>query len=701
MAASLLIPAVLFGQESNPLLAPWKGPYGGVPPFEKVEVKHFMPAFEVAIPNALKEIDAIANNPKPATFSNTIEAMELAGQQYDRVVRVYYVWTSNLNSPEVEAIQTKISVMLSEYDDKVKQNSALFKRIEAVYEGKEYATLNSEQKRLVWNYHNNFVLSGAKLNPEQKKQISEINQELTTLYTKFGNNQLADEAKKHVLISSEADLAGLPADLKEGYAQAAKDAGKTGWLINNTRSAVEPFLSAADNRELRKQVWQMFINRGDNGDENDNNKIISQIVALRQRKAKVMGYATHAHLRLADKMAKTPERAMQLMEQVWKPAVKMVSEEVDLMTEVAKKRGENITIEPWDYRYYMEKVRQDKYNVNSEALKPYFQMDLLREGMFMVAGKLFDLGFKPAKDVPVFHPDVKVWEVYNLTTNKHVGLWYFDPYARAGKNSGAWMTDYRAQHKLGKGSTTLVSNNSNFIKGKPGEAVLVSMDDANTLFHEFGHALHGLCSDVTYPSVSGTNTPTDFVEFPSQLLEDWLLTPEVLNKYVLHYQTKQPIDAATITRIQSMGTFNQGFSTVEALSGALVDMKLHLSLAPSIDADEFERTTLQELGMPKEMVMRHRMPQFGHVFSSDQYSAGYYSYLWADVLTSDCFEAFLEGDGPYDKAVAKKLKTYIFAAGNTRDQAEAYKLFRGRDASPEALMRKRGFAPKKDFKKKK
>ena len=701
MAASLLIPALLFGQETNPLLETWKGPYGGVPPFDKVKVSQFLPAFEVAIPNALKEIDAIANNPKPATFSNTIEALELSAQQYDRVVRVYYVWTSNLNSPEVEAIQTKISVMLSEYDDKVKQNAALFKRIEAVYTGKEYATLNAEQKRLVWNYHNNFVLSGAKLSPEQKKQISEINQELTTLFTKFGNNQLADEAKKHVLVSTEAELAGLPNDLKEGYASAAKEAGKTGWLINNTRSAVEPFLSSADNRTLRKQVWEMFINRGDNGDENDNNKIISQIYVLRQRKAKIMGFATHAHLRLSDKMAKTPERAMELMEQVWKPAVKMVGEEVALMTEVAKKRGENITIEPWDYRYYMEKVRQDKYNVNSEALKPYFQMDLLREGMFMVAGKLFDLGFKPAKDVPVFHPDVKVWEVYNLTTNKHVGLWYFDPYARAGKNSGAWMTDYRAQHKIGKGSTTLVSNNSNFIKGKPGEAVLVSMDDASTLFHEFGHALHGLCSDVTYPSVSGTNTPTDFVEFPSQLLEDWLLTPEVLNKYVLHYQTKQPIDAATIARIQSMGTFNQGFSTVEALSGALVDMKLHLSLAPSIDADAFERTTLQELGMPKEMVMRHRMPQFGHVFSSDQYSAGYYSYLWADVLTSDCYEAFLEGNGPYDKTVAKNLKTYIFAAGNTHDQAEAYKLFRGRDASPEALMRKRGFAPKKDYTKKK
>jgi len=589
--------------------------------------------------------------------------------------------------------------MLAEHDDKVKQNSALFKRIEAVYNNEAKEVLTGEQKRLVWLYHTNFVLAGAKLNAADKFAVGTINQELTKLYTKFGNNLLADESNKYVHFEGDNFMKGIPANLMEVYLSAAQEKNMPGYLISNTRSAVEPFLSNADDAEARKQVYEMFVNRGDGGDTSDNNKIIASILRFRQQKARLLGFPTYAHYRLSDKMAKTPENAMDLMVRVWHPALAKVKEEVELMKKVAKEKGENITeIHPWDYRYYMEKVRQEKYNVNSEELKPYFQLELLREGMFMVAGKLFDLGFKPAKDVPVFHPDVRVWEVYNLTTKKHVGLWYFDPYARPGKNSGAWMTDYRAQHKIGLGSTTLVSNNSNFIKGKPGEPVLVSLDDASTLFHEFGHALHGLSSNVTYPSLAGTSTPTDFVEFPSQLLEDWLLTPEMLSKYILHYQTKKPIDEKMIKNLENLSAFNQGFSTVEALSGALVDMRIHLSNEPEIDPDNFESTTLAELNMPKEIVMRHRLPQFGHVFSSDGYSAGYYSYLWADVLTSDCLEAFWEGEGLFDKKVAAKLKKYIFSAGNTKDQEEAYVLFRGRKATPDALLRKRGFAPPKAFK---
>jgi len=701
LAAFLLLqlPLVVFGQETNPLLQPWKGAYGGLPPFDKVKTPDFLPAYKKAVPAAYAEIEKIAQNPVKPNFKNTIEAMELAGAQLDRLNRIYFVWTSNLNSPEVEKAQGVVNPMLAEHDDKVKQNSALFKRIEAVYNNEAKEVLTGEQKRLVWLYHTNFVLAGAKLNAADKFAVGTINQELTKLYTKFGNNLLADESNKYVHFEGDNFMKGIPANLMEVYLSAAQEKNMPGYLISNTRSAVEPFLSNADDAEARKQVYEMFVNRGDGGDTSDNNKIIASILRFRQQKARLLGFPTYAHYRLSDKMAKTPENAMDLMVRVWHPALAKVKEEVELMKKVAKEKGENITeIHPWDYRYYMEKVRQEKYNVNSEELKPYFQLELLREGMFMVAGKLFDLGFKPAKDVPVFHPDVRVWEVYNLTTKKHVGLWYFDPYARPGKNSGAWMTDYRAQHKIGLGSTTLVSNNSNFIKGKPGEPVLVSLDDASTLFHEFGHALHGLSSNVTYPSLAGTSTPTDFVEFPSQLLEDWLLTPEMLSKYILHYQTKKPIDEKMIKNLENLSAFNQGFSTVEALSGALVDMRIHLSNEPEIDPDNFESTTLAELNMPKEIVMRHRLPQFGHVFSSDGYSAGYYSYLWADVLTSDCLEAFWEGEGLFDKKVAAKLKKYIFSAGNTKDQEEAYVLFRGRKATPDALLRKRGFAPPKAFK---
>jgi peptidyl-dipeptidase Dcp len=677
---------------SNPLLREWTGPYGGVPPFDEIKVEHFIPALEAAMAENLAEIDRIANNPEPPTFENTIAAMERSGRALDRAGTAYSIWGSTLNTPEFQAVEQEMAPRLAAFSDKITQNDALFRRIEAINNSPEKARLTQEQQRLVWLVHNNFVRAGARLSPAAKERMSAINQELAGLFTKFGQNVLTEEGSQFITIEKESDLAGLPQWLREGAAAAAAAKGQNGKrVIPNTRSSVDPFLTYSDNRALREKAWRMFVNRGDNGGAQDNNKIITDILRLRAERAKLLGYETHAHWRVENTMAKTPERTMELMEAVWTPAVARVREEVADMQQVANKEGAKITIEPWDYRYYAEKVRKEKYDLDENAIKPYMQLDELREGMFWVAGELFNFNFAPVSNVPVYHPDVRVWEVTDKTSGAHVGVWFFDPYAREGKNSGAWMNAYRAQQRLDGNTTTIVSNNSNFVKGAPGEPVLISWDDASTLFHEFGHALHGLSSNVTYPTVSGTNVFRDYVEFPSQLLEHWLSTPEVLNRFAVHYQTGEPIPAALVERIKRADTFNQGFETVEYLASALVDMKMHLAGDRPIDADAFERQTLAELGMPREIVMRHRTPHFNHVFSGDGYSAGYYSYLWSDVLTADAYGAFTEGSGPYDPAVAARLRDNIFSVGNTIDPAEGYRRFRGRDPQVAALMAKRGF----------
>jgi peptidyl-dipeptidase Dcp len=678
--------------ETNPLLAEWTGNYGGVPAFDKVKVEDFKPALETAMAENLKEIDAIANSPAAPTFENTIAEMERAGAMLDRVGSIYNVWTSVMSTPELRAVEREMGPKLAAFSDKITQNSALFKRIEAVYNSPKKSKLTPEQQRLTWRYYTNFVRAGAKLGDTEKARLSEINQSLAGLYTRFSQNLLADENDPYVELGSEADLAGLPQSLRDAAAATAESKGMKGkWAIANTRSSVDPFLTYSDRRDLREKVWRMFVNRGDNGDKNDNNAIIPQTLQLRAERAKLLGFATHAHWRLENAMAKTPERAMELMEAVWKPAVGRVKEEVADMQALADRSGAKITIEPWDYRYFMEKVRKERYDLDQNEIKPYMQLEKMREGMFWVAGELFGFNFAPVTDVPVNHPDVRVWKVTDKKSGRYIGLWYFDPYARTGKRSGAWMNAYRSQEKMDRPVTTIVSNNSNFVKGKPGEPVLISWDDALTLFHEFGHALHGLSSNVKYPSLSGTAVARDYVEFPSQLLEHWLSTPEVLSRFALHYETGKPIPQALVDKIKKTTTFNQGFATVEYLASALVDMKLHLAGSQTIDADAFERETLAQLGMPREIVMRHRTPQFGHVFSSDGYSAGYYSYLWSDVLTADAYGAFTEGKGPYDKKVAARLTKYIFSVGNTMDPAEAYRKFRGRDPQVDALMKKRGF----------
>jgi peptidyl-dipeptidase Dcp len=682
--------------DDNPLLAKWEGPYGGIPPFDRVEIPLFKPALEAAMAEELAETERIANNQAPPDFENTIVALERTGQSLNRVGTLYGVWGATMSSPDYQAVQREMAPRLAAFNDQITQNEALFKRIEAVYNSPAKAKLTPEQQRLVWLYYTNFVRAGARLNPEAKKRLSQINQQLAGLYTKFSLNVLAEETDQFIVLKSEEELAGLPQSLRDAAAAAAESKKQQPgtWVIMNTRSSIDPFLTYSDRRDLREKAWRMFVNRGDNGGEHDNNAIITEILQLRAERAKLLGYPTHAHWRLENSMAKTPEKAMELMEAVWKPAVARVHEEVTDMQALADKEGAKLKIEPWDYRYYMEKVRKAKYDLDQNEIKPYLQLEKLREGIFWVAGELFNFNFTPVTNVPVAHPDIRVWEVTDKTTKKHIGLWYFDPYARAGKRSGAWMNAYRSQERVNGEITTIVSNNSNFVKGKPGEPVLISWDDATTMFHEFGHALHGLNSNVTYPSLSGTAVPRDYVEFPSQLLEHWLSTPEVLQKFALHYQTGKPIPQELVDKIKRSATFNQGFATVEYLSAALVDMKLHLAGDKKIDPDAFERETLAQLGMPKEIVMRHRTPQFLHVFSSDGYSAGYYSYLWSDVITADAFGAFVEGKGPYDRAVAERLRKYVFSVGNTVDPAEAYRAFRGRDPKVDALMKKRGFATK-------
>jgi peptidyl-dipeptidase Dcp len=677
---------------ANPLLAKWTGPYGGVPPFAQVQVEHFKPALEAAMEENRREIAAIVNTPGAPTFENTIVALEAAGKTFSDVETLYGIWSSSLSTPDFQALQREMAPKLAAFDDEIYQNAGLFQRIEAVYNSPDKAKLTPEQQRLTWLHYTRFVRAGAKLDATAKQRLSAINQRLASLYTSFSQNVLADEEGYTVVLESEADLAGLPDSVRAGAAAAAESRGLKGkWVITNTRSSMEPFLTYSARRDLREKVWRHYVNRGDNGDARDNNAIISEVLKLRAERAKLLGYKTHAHWRLENTMAKTPERAMELMEAVWKPAVARVQEEVRDMQAVADKEGAKLRIEPWDYRYYAEKVRKAKYDLDQNEVKPYLQLEKLREGMFWVAGELFGFAFTPVQDVPVYHPDVRVWEVKDRDSGRHVGLWYFDPYARPGKRSGAWMNAYRSQERFRGEVTTIVSNNSNFVKGAPGEPVLISWEDASTLFHEFGHALHGLSSNVTYPSLAGTSVARDYVEFPSQLLEHWLSTPEVLNTYALHSQTGKPIPRELVARIEKAATFNQGFATVEYLSSALIDMKLHLAGDTPIDADAFERDTLQALGMPKQIVMRHRTPQFGHVFASDGYSAGYYSYLWSDTLTADAFEAFTAGKGAYDKAVAERLRKHVFSVGNTLDPAEGYRGFRGRDAGIDALMRKRGF----------
>ncbi|GAA0742901.1 M3 family metallopeptidase [Gaetbulibacter jejuensis] len=676
----------------NILLQEWTGPYQGVPAFDKMKVEDIKEAMEIGMELGLKDIEAIANNPEPPTFENTIVAMERSAEELDRVSRYYGIFSSNVSSPEFRAIQAELAPKLSDYQSKISQNEKLFQRIKAVYDASQKTPLGDQEQRVVDLTYKQFEMNGANLDAAKKARYAEINKELSSLYTKFSNNVLHDE-ENYVTYLNKDQLGGLSDGFIKSAAKIATDKGHEGkYAITNTRSSMDPFLTYSTNRELRKQVWENYYSRGDNGDEYDNNQIIAEILKLRKERVALLGYDNYAEWRLQDRMAKTPENAMDLMLKVWPAATARVKEEVADMQAVANENGDNITIEPWDYRYYAEKVRKKKYDLDSDEVKQYLQLDKLTEAMFFVAGELFNYKFTPVEEgsVPVFNEDVNVWEVTDKDSGKHIGLWYLDPFAREGKRSGAWATTYRSYTSFDGETNVLASNNSNFVKPAPGEAVLVSWDDATTFFHEFGHALHFFAADVKYPTLQGG--VRDYTEFQSQLLERWLSTDKVINQFLVHHETGKPMPAELVEKIKKASTFNQGFGTTEYLASALIDMKLHLADPTNIDIDKFERETLDELGMPKELPMRHRTPHFGHVFSGEGYATAYYGYMWADVLTSDASEAFAEAPGGfYDEAVAEKLVKYLFAPRNAMDPAEAYRLFRGRDAKIEALMRDRGF----------
>ncbi|RXJ45835.1 M3 family metallopeptidase [Gelidibacter gilvus] len=676
----------------NILLQEWTGPYDGVPAFDKMNVKDVKEAVEKGMELGLEDIEKIANNPEPPTFENTIVEMERSAKDLTRVFTYYGILSSNMSSPEFRDLQAELAPKLSDYNSKISQNEKLFQRIKAVYDASQTTPLEADQQRVVDLTYKSFEMNGANLDTEKKKRYAEINKELSSIYTKFSNNVLHDE-ENYVTYLNEDQLGGLSESFVKSAAKIASDKGQDGkYAITNTRSSIDPFLTYSTERELRKQVWTNYYSRGDNADAYDNNDLIAKILQLRKERVGLMGYDNYAEWRLQDRMAKTPENAMDLMMAVWPAAIARVKEEVTDMQVVANEIGDKITIEPWDYRYYAEKVRQKKYDLDSEEVKQYLQLDKLTQALFYTAGRLFNYEFTPVPEgsVPVFHDDVKVWDVTDKDSGKHIGLWYLDPFAREGKRSGAWATTYRSHTTYDGEETVLASNNSNFVKPAPGEPVLVSWDDATTFFHEFGHALHFFSSNVKYPTLNGG--VRDYTEFQSQLLERWLSTDEVINQFLVHYKTGEPIPAALVAKIKNAATFNQGFGTTEYLASALIDMKLHLADPENIDIDKFERETLNEMKMPKELVMRHRTPHFGHVFSGEGYATAYYGYMWADVLTADASEAFRDAPGGfYDKDLSAKLVKYLFAPRNSMDPAEAYRLFRGRDAKIEALMRDRGF----------
>jgi peptidyl-dipeptidase Dcp len=681
-AARAILPAQTPQAE---LLQVWTGPYEGVPPWDRVTAPKLKAAMLEGIELRRAEIAAIADNPAPPTFANTLVAQQMAGQPLQRAGAVYGVMTSNIGSADYQAMDREVSPILSAAGDEITFNEKLFQRVKAVADGAAAAGLTAEQTRLATRSRDAFIRNGAALNATQKAELGRINTALSNAFTSFGQKVVADE-NAWTLIPTEAGVAGLPASNKAAAAGAARSRNLQGWAIVNTRSSVDPFLSFADDRALREQVWRKFVNRGDNGDANDTNATIAEIVRLRDQRAKLLGFRNHAEWRMQDTMAKTPAAAMELMNRVWAPAKARVTEEVADMRAIAGHE-----IEPWDYLYYAEKVRKQKYDLDQNELKPYFELGNVKRGAFYMAGRLYGFDFTPLPrgTVPTFTPDVEVFEVKDKATGRHIGLFYSDDFSRAGKRSGAWATSYRSYSTYDGVKNVLASNNNNFTKSEGGEPILISLDDAQTLFHEFGHALHSLAAAYTYPALGGT--PRDYVEYPSQVHEHWVLSRPILDGYMKHVETGQPMPQSLVDKIEASNTFNQGYDTVSYLSSALVDMDLHTQATPPTDIDAFERESLARLGMPKEIVMRHRLPQFNHLFTSDAYSAGYYSYLWSEVMDADTWAYFEESGDVFNPDIASRYKAIILAEGNTTDRAEAYRRFRGRDPDVTALLKVRGF----------
>lgn len=671
----------------NPLLGFWDK---GLPDFSAIEPEHFPPAFATALARHQAEIDAIAGSADAPSFANTIEAMERAGRLLRQVAAVFFNLTGAHTNAALQAVERDIVPRLAKHRNAIQTNAALFRRIETLY-ARDQSGLTDEQRRVLERYFVSFTRAGAGLDVAAKQRSADIVERLAALGTAFAQNVLADEQSYMLVLEGEADLVGLPDELRAATARAAEERGLKGkHVVTLARSSIEPFLQFSERRDLRERAFNAWIRRGDTDGKTDNKNIIQETIGLRAERARLLGFATYAHFKLADSMARTPEAVTGLLTSVWERARARALRERDDLQQLIAASGGNFALAAWDWRHYAEKLRKARYDFDESAIKPYLPLDKMIAAAFDVAQRLFGLSFTERKDVPVYHPDVRVWDV-TARDGQPVGLFMGDYFARQSKRSGAWMSAFRTQEKLDADVRPIVVNVMNFSKGAEGSPALLSFDDAHTLFHEFGHALHGLLSDVTYPFISGTSVARDFVELPSQLYEHWLEQPEVLRRFAVHMQTGEPLPQFLLERLQKARNFNQGFATVEYTASALVDLDFHLLTdGRDLDVAAFEQATLNRIGMPTEIAMRHRSPHFAHVFSGDGYSAGYYSYLWSEVMDADAFDAFAETGDVFDPATAERLRTFIYAAGFRRDADEAYTAFRGRLPSIEPLLRKRG-----------
>ena len=678
-------------QSANPFFQTWTTP-DGAPPFDRIRPEHFREAYARAFAEHDAEVAAMAAQPEPPDFANTIAALELSGRLLERVGSAFYLLVGAHSDAALLEIEREIAPQLARHWNRINTNEALFRRIDALMRGADGLDLDAEQKRVLERYHVTFRRAGAALGPASRARLIEIMERLATLGTAFSQNVLADEQAFALCLAGEAELAGLPAFMREAMRSEAQERGLDGRVVTLSRSSALPFLQFSSRRDLREKVFRAFVSRGDNNGSTDNKAIIAEMVELRAERARLLGYADFAQYRLDDAMAKTPAAVRDLLQTVWAPARERALADCEALQALVQEEGGNFALAPWDWRYYAEKLRQRRCDFDEAAIKPYLTLDRMIEAAFFAAERLFGLRVEERPDVPTWHPDVRVFEVRG-SDGSPIGLFFGDYFARPSKRSGAWMTSLRDQEKLAGDIRPLVVNVCNFNKGSGGEPTLLSFEDARTLFHEFGHALHGLLSSVTYPKISGTNVAADFVELPSQLYEHWLEQPDVLRRFARNYRTGAPMPEDLLRRLIAARNFDQGFATVEYVASAMVDLDLHALASPgAIDATAFEREALSRIAMLGEIAMRHRLPHFGHIFAGDAYAAAYYSYMWSEVLDADAFAAFEETGDIFDPATAKRLRETIYAAGGARNPAEAYKAFRGRLPSPQALLRKRGFA---------
>jgi len=675
-------------KDDNPFFSKFGTPFE-TPAFDKIKNEHYLPAFKAGIEQDSLEIAAIANNPADPTFENTLEALDRTGVLLSTVSGVFYnVLEANTNDT-LQQISNEVAPLLSKHSDDILLNEKLFQRVKTVYDQRESLTLTPEQQMLLEKWYKDFVRGGANLAPEQKERMRKINEDLSVLTLKFGDNVLAETNAFELVIDNENDLSGLPATVISTAADAAKNRGKEGkWVFTLHRPSMEPFLQYSDKRNLREKIFKAYIERGNHGNEYDNKEIIKKITALRLERANLLGYATHADFVLEENMAKNPAAVYDLLNKLWTPAVKRAQSEVKELQSMIKKEGSNFKLQPWDWWYYAEKLRKAKYALDDEILRPYFQLENVRKGAFDVATKLYGISFIERPDIPVYNPDVKAFEVKEAD-GRHIGILYTDYLPRANKRSGAWDNSFRERYFDGnKVVTPIVVNCFNFSLPTGDTPSLLTLDEVETLFHEFGHGLHDLLTECNYQKVTGTNVPRDFVELPSQIMENWATHPEVLKTFAKHYRTGEPIPDELIAKIQNSNLFNQGFATVEFLAASYLDMDWHTITQPQTDVMTFENKAMQKIGLIPEIVVRYRSPYFQHIFAGG-YSAGYYSYIWAEVLDADAFQAF-EENGIFDPTTAKAFRENILAKGGSEDPMVLYKRFRGAEPKIDALLKRRG-----------